>query len=95
MTASARECCLICGSTSLGQLMSIPGVPTLCNRLCASEAEAANAPRGDIELVYCRDCGHVVNSDFDQAQVRWAFREHADILAALSTICRCNGRPAG
>lgn len=94
MTASARECCLICGSTSLGQLMSIPGVPTLCNRLCASEAEAANAPRGDIELVYCRDCGHVVNSDFDQAQVRYdgrfentltfspRYRQYADVTAA-------------
>jgi SAM-dependent methyltransferase len=52
-------------------LISIPDVPTLCNRLCASEAEAANAPRGNISLGYCLDCGHVVNSAFDPARVEY------------------------
>src|SRR6516225_2181973 len=93
MTASARECCLICVSTSLGQLMSIPGVPTLCNRLCASETEAWNAPRGDVSLSYCPDCGHIVNSAFDQARVNYdgrfenslsfspRYRQYADATA--------------
>jgi SAM-dependent methyltransferase len=52
-------------------LISIPDVPALCNRLCASEAEAANAPRGDISLVYCLDCGHVVNCAFDPTRVNY------------------------
>jgi SAM-dependent methyltransferase len=69
MTAKACDCCLVCGGTSLKWLISISDAPTLCNRLCASEAEAANAPRGDISLTYCLDCGHVVNSVFDQARV--------------------------
>jgi SAM-dependent methyltransferase len=69
MTTKACERCLVCGGTSLEPLISIPGVPALCNRLCASETEAANAPRSDISLIYCLDCGHVVNSAFDQAVV--------------------------
>jgi 2-polyprenyl-3-methyl-5-hydroxy-6-metoxy-1,4-benzoquinol methylase len=63
--------CLICGEKSLEPLISIPGVPALCNRLCASEAKARNAPRGDIRLSYCSDCGHIVNSAFDQARVNY------------------------
>jgi SAM-dependent methyltransferase len=94
MTAGkAHDCCLICGARSLEPLISIPHVPTLCNRLCASEAEAANAPRGDVSLVYCLDCGHVVNSAFDQANVRYdgrfentltfspRYRQYADVTA--------------
>jgi 2-polyprenyl-3-methyl-5-hydroxy-6-metoxy-1,4-benzoquinol methylase len=71
MMATARDNCLVCGGTCVGQLISIPDVPTLCNRLFASEAEAVNAPRGDISLVYCSDCGHVVNSAFDQSLVNY------------------------
>jgi 2-polyprenyl-3-methyl-5-hydroxy-6-metoxy-1,4-benzoquinol methylase len=63
--------CLICGGESLEPLISIPGVPASCNHLYASEAEARNAPRGDIRLSYCPDCGHIVNSAFDQARVNY------------------------
>ncbi len=91
--AKPFDSCIICGGRSLEQLISIPDVPTLCNRLCASEAEAANAPRGDISLVYCFDCGHVVNSAFDQARVNYdgrfentltfspRYRKYADVTA--------------
>ena len=57
------------GGTSLEPLISIPDVPSLCNRLCASEAEAADAARGDITLIYCSYCSHVANSTFDEALV--------------------------
>lgn len=71
MTQTARDSCLVCGSTSVSLLISIADVPTLCNRLCASEVEAVNAPRGKINLVYCRDCGHVTNAAFDPALVSY------------------------
>src|SRR6516225_8198345 len=71
MMMKAYDDCLVCGGTLLKPLISISDVPTLCNRLCASEAEAANAPRGDISLTYCLDCGHVVNSAFDHARVNY------------------------
>jgi 2-polyprenyl-3-methyl-5-hydroxy-6-metoxy-1,4-benzoquinol methylase len=91
--AKANDCCLICGAGSLEPLISIPDVPTLCNRLCASEAEAADAPRGNISLGYCPDCGHVVNSAFDPARVNYdvlfentltfspRYREYAQLAA--------------
>ena len=65
MTVKACDSCLVCGATSLKPLIDIPDVPALCNRLCVSEVEAANAPRGDISLLYCVDCGHVFNSAFE------------------------------
>jgi 2-polyprenyl-3-methyl-5-hydroxy-6-metoxy-1,4-benzoquinol methylase len=86
--------CLVCGGRCLESLLSIPDVPTLTNRLCASEAEAADALRGDINLVYCLDCGHVVNAAFDQARVRYdgrfentltfspRYRQYAEVTAA-------------
>jgi 2-polyprenyl-3-methyl-5-hydroxy-6-metoxy-1,4-benzoquinol methylase len=91
--AKANDSCLICGAGPLETLISIPDVPTLCNRLCASEAEAADAPRGNISLGYCQDCGHVVNSAFDPAQVNYdgrfentltfspRYREYAQLVA--------------
>lgn len=93
MTTIACDSCLICGGTTLEPLIHVPDVPTLCNRLCASEAEAANAPRGDIRLIYCVDCGHVVNAAFDQARVNYdgrfdntltfspRYRQYADLTA--------------
>jgi 2-polyprenyl-3-methyl-5-hydroxy-6-metoxy-1,4-benzoquinol methylase len=66
----------------------------MCNRLCASEAEAKSAPRGDIRLSYCPDCGHIVNSAFDQARVNYdghfentltfspRYRQYAEMTAA-------------
>ena len=69
MTTKAVSSCLICGKTSLEPLVFIPDVPTLTNRMCRTEAEAANAQRADINLVYCPDCGHVGNAAFDPALV--------------------------
>jgi 2-polyprenyl-3-methyl-5-hydroxy-6-metoxy-1,4-benzoquinol methylase len=93
MTAKACDSCPVCGGASLEHLISIPDVPTLCNGLCASEAEAANAPRGSISLSYCLSCGHIVNSAFDQARVKYdgrfentltfspRYRQYAKVMA--------------
>jgi SAM-dependent methyltransferase len=71
MKVTARDSCLVCRGKSLEPLIYIPDVPILCNRLCGSEAEAANAPRGDIGLSYCLDCGHIVNYAFDHGRVSY------------------------
>jgi len=93
MTAKACYSCPVCGGAPLEHLISIPEVPTLCNRLCASESEAANAPCGNISLRYCPDCGHIVNSAFDQAGVKYdgrfentltfspRYRQYAEVMA--------------
>jgi SAM-dependent methyltransferase len=93
VTVKAFDHCLICGGQPLEPLISISDVPTLCNRLCASEAEAANSPRGDISLSYCPDCGHIANSAFDQTHVNYdgrfentltfssRYRQYAEVTA--------------
>ena len=71
MTTKAAGSCLVCSGTFLEALISVPGVPALTNRVCASEREAAEAARGDISLAYCPACGHVVNAAFDQVLVNY------------------------
>ena len=93
MKLIASNRCLVCGAASLEPLISITDVPMLCNRLCESEAEAANAPHGDISLRYCLDCGHIVNSAFDESRVHYdgrfentlsfspRYRQYAELMA--------------
>jgi hypothetical protein len=45
--------------------VSIPRVPVHCNRLWAERGAALNAPRGDVELAFCHNCGHVFNVAFE------------------------------
>jgi 2-polyprenyl-3-methyl-5-hydroxy-6-metoxy-1,4-benzoquinol methylase len=71
MTDEADASCLACGAAALEPLLSIPDVPALCNRLCASRGEAAHAPRGTIRLCYCRACGHIANVGFDPERVHY------------------------
>ena len=91
--AKAGDNCLICAEKLVEPLLAISDVPTLCNRLCVSEADATNAPRGDISLSYCPDCGHIVNSGFDHTLVNYdglfentltfssRYRQHAETTA--------------
>jgi 2-polyprenyl-3-methyl-5-hydroxy-6-metoxy-1,4-benzoquinol methylase len=69
VTFPAPCVCCACGASSLEPLIEIFDVPALCNRLCASEAEAFKVSRGDILLLYCADCGHIVNIAFDRSQI--------------------------
>ncbi|MGW8185916.1 MAG: methyltransferase domain-containing protein [Desulfobacterales bacterium] len=85
--------CPVCDSTNTAKFLDVRGVPLFCNVLLDSREEALKAARGDIELVYCRSCGHVYNSAFEPARMRYgpryenslhfspAFREYAGGLA--------------
>jgi hypothetical protein len=45
--------------------MDMPQVPIYCNLLWPSHQAALSAPKGDIQLAYCPQCGHVFNAQFD------------------------------
>lgn len=66
--------CAVCGSTATTQFLDIRGVPVFCNVLLDSREEALKAARGDIELVFCRSCGHVFNCAFDSVRMRYSPR---------------------
>lgn len=40
-------------------------MPVYCNRLWTTREKALAAPKGDIRLRFCRDCGHFFNAAFD------------------------------
>ena len=85
--------CPVCGSTITAKFLDVRGVPLFCNVLLDSREEALKAARGDIELAFCRSCGHVFNSAFEPVRMRYspryenslhyspAFREYAGGLA--------------
>lgn len=85
--------CPVCGSTITAKFLDVRGVPLFCNVLLDSREEALKAAKGDIELVFCRSCGHVFNSAFEPVRMRYspryenslhyspAFREYAGGLA--------------
>ena len=57
--------CPICNGQQHGRILRIEGVPTLCNLLLPTNNEALNVAKGDIDLHFCRTCGHIFNAAFD------------------------------
>jgi 2-polyprenyl-3-methyl-5-hydroxy-6-metoxy-1,4-benzoquinol methylase len=56
--------CLICGSARTVELLEIEQVPVHCNLLWPTREQATEAPRGDMKLVFCEQCGHLFNASF-------------------------------
>jgi hypothetical protein len=57
--------CQACGGSSVESFYELNGVPAHSCLLLPTRAEALAFPRGDIELVFCHDCGFIGNSRFD------------------------------
>ena len=86
--------CLACGSAQVEKFLRLPDVPVFCNVLWETAEKATAAPRGDLDLGICGDCGHVFNLGFDPELVRYAegyenslhhsprFQQYAEELAA-------------
>ncbi len=66
--------CNVCGADSSLALLELHGVPVLCNQPCATASEARAARRADIDLRYCRCCGHMFNASFDPAVAEYSAR---------------------
>ncbi len=64
--------CLACGGAQVERFLQLRGVPVFCNVLWPTREAAQAAPRGDLDLAICRDCGHVFNLAFDPELVRYA-----------------------
>ena len=57
--------CPVCAATDAALILSLPQMPVFCNLLWPDQEGARNAPRGDIELGFCQQCGHIYNLVFD------------------------------
>lgn len=63
--------CGLCGSRHTAPLYAARGVPVLCNNLWPDREQAVACPRGDIELIYCRECGYIWNAAFDASRLEY------------------------
>ena len=56
--------CPVCRSADTTLLIETPPVPVYCNILWPTRAEALAAPTGEMQLFWCRGCGHFFNAAF-------------------------------
>jgi hypothetical protein len=66
-TNSPRYVCPVCTAQQSRVFIEVPRVPVICNVLWPSRQRATAAPRVDIRLAFCPQCGHLFNPDFDPA----------------------------
>ncbi|MBW2490982.1 MAG: methyltransferase domain-containing protein, partial [Deltaproteobacteria bacterium] len=64
--------CPVCTSEHTYPVVQINDVPVFCNVLCSSEEEALQAPKGDIHLSFCHQCGHAFNRVFDTKKLNYS-----------------------
>jgi len=57
--------CSVCHSTDIAVFFEISQVPVHCNVLWPTRDEAIRAPKGDMRLGFCGDCGHIFNLTFN------------------------------
>ena len=89
-----NSCCTACGADRLKEVISIPDVPVHCNQLWTTETGACAAPRSNIQLRFCTQCGHFWNAAFEPELMEYTqdyenslhfsprFQEYAARLAA-------------
>jgi SAM-dependent methyltransferase len=61
---TCRGICPVCGSLETPTFFEVSNVPVQCNVLWPTPEEARQAPRADISLAFCQDCGHIFNAAF-------------------------------
>lgn len=60
-----QNMCIVCKSKELTDLLNIVDIPVQCNRQWSKREEAIQAPKGDIHLTFCRNCGHIFNTAYN------------------------------
>jgi len=63
--------CIVCDSDEVTEFVTIRDVPVCCNITWPTSKKALDAPKGNIQLGFCRDCGHVFNLQFDDAALNY------------------------
>lgn len=61
----SNSSCPVCNKTGVTNVININRVPIRCNVLLETRQAALEAPRGDIDLAFCPQCGHVFNLAFE------------------------------
>lgn len=64
-TIPPKTKCVVCGSDQVRDFAEVLQVPVHSSLLWKTREAAVGAPRGDIALVCCSECGHIFNRTFD------------------------------
>jgi SAM-dependent methyltransferase len=63
--------CTVCGAKDFRDFFEVKNIPTQDGVLWSTYEEAVNAPRGDIFLTICLNCGYVGNKSFEPDLVKF------------------------
>ena len=85
--------CPVCSSNQLNLVLTLENIAASANVAYHSADEAKHAPKGDLNLVQCQECGFMWNLAFDiklvayhnytwSAQYSPAFQKYLDFLAS-------------
>lgn len=69
ISPSGKTACPVCDGSHLAACVQIHDVPVYCNVLHDTRDEALAAATGDIDLAFCRGCGHLFNARFDPDRI--------------------------
>ena len=72
MKKSNIDQCLVCSSTRISPLISIAKARVHCNILWQTREDALKAPKGEIALAYCQNCGHIFNQGFNPERINYS-----------------------
>ena len=67
----AHETCPVCASGAVQLFLQRDRVPVHQNLVIAGRSDALAAPRGDLAMVVCEECGFVYNRAFDPARLSY------------------------
>ncbi len=88
-----KDICPVWSSADIEVFVEISQVPVHCNILWPTRNEAKNTPKGDIQLGFCKACGHIFNILFEPENMKYSqdyenslhfsphFQEYAKSLA--------------
>ena len=63
--------CPVCFNQDLPVFLELEGLPVHCNLLWPSREAALTAPRGDMRLGFCHECGMIYNTAFDPSRMAY------------------------
>ena len=68
---SERSTCTVCQGPRVVSFLRIESAPISCNHLCLTRSDALNEPKASIVLAFCADCGHIFNTEYDSAKLKY------------------------
>ena len=67
----AQQHCPVCHCEDMTDFVELKDLPIHCNLLWSSRKAALQAPKGDVRLGFCQECGMIYNRSFDPGRMQY------------------------